>query len=145
MSTQAPVDVKALAHEYDQAWQAKDPDAIASKHAEDGTYRLFVAGSPEIKGREAIRQAFAASIANWRELGFSFERALYGDSAYVWQATLHGVLEQSLELGAVTIPANGAHLAFSGLDVITLDDQGLILSKETYLDLVAAANQAAQA
>jgi steroid delta-isomerase-like uncharacterized protein len=145
MNTQAAVAIEAFAQEYDRAWNAKDPDAIAAMHAEDGTYRLHIAGSPEVRGREALREAFATSIANWRELDFEFDRALYGESFYVWQATLHGVLENPLELGAVTLPANGVSLAFAGLDVITLTDDGLIESKQTHFDLVAAANQAAQA
>jgi steroid delta-isomerase-like uncharacterized protein len=145
MSTQAPADIERFAQEYDRAWNAKDVDAIVAMHAEDGTYRLHVAGSPELRGGEALRTAFATSIENWRELTFGFDRALYGDSFYVWQSTLHGVLERPLELGAVTVAANGATIAMTGLDVITLNDDGLIESKETHFDLVAAANQAAQA
>jgi hypothetical protein len=145
MSTKAPVDIEVFAQEYDRAWQSKDVDAIVAKHAEDGTYRLHVAGSPQLQGRDVLREAFAISIANWRELRFEFDRALYGDSFYVWQAGLHGVLERPLELGVVRIPANGAGLTFSGLDVITLNEDGLIQSKETHFDLTAAANQAAQA
>ena len=145
MSTTAPVDIERIAHEYDRAWNAKDPAAIVAMHAEDGTYRLHVAGSPELQGRDALRAAFRASIANWRELHFVLDRVLYGDGFYVWQSTLHGVLGKPLELGAVTVPATGARLDFTGLDVITVDDDGLIQSKETHFDLVAAANQVAQA
>jgi steroid delta-isomerase-like uncharacterized protein len=145
MSTQARVEIERFAREYDRAWNAKDVDAIVAMHAEDGTYRLHVAGSPGLQGREALRTAFATSIENWRELSFSFDRALYGESFYVWQSTLHGVLETPLELGAVSLPANGATIAMTGLDVITLNDDGLISSKETHFDLAAAANQAAQA
>lgn len=135
-------DISTFAREYDQTWQAKDPDAISARHAENGTYQLHIAGRPEIRGRAAMRDAFAASLANWRELSFSFDQALYGDSFYIWQSTLHGILAQPLELGSVTIPANGEPLAFRGIDVITLDEDGLIRSKQTYFDLVAAANQA---
>jgi steroid delta-isomerase-like uncharacterized protein len=135
-------DIRTFAREYDQAWQAKDPDAISAMHAENGTYQLHVAGLPETQGRTAMRAAFASSLANWRELSFSFEMALYGDSFYIWQATMHGILAQPLELGAVTIPANGKTLALRGIDVISLDENGLIASKESYFDLVAAANQA---
>jgi steroid delta-isomerase-like uncharacterized protein len=145
MSTKASVDIEAFAQQYDRAWKAKDVDAIVARHAEDGTYRLHVAGAPELQGREALRAAFAASIANWHDLDFAFDRALYCESFYIWQATLHGTLERPLELGAVTIPANGARLALPGIDVITLNDEGLIASKETHFDLIAAVNQAAHA
>lgn len=96
-------------------------------------------------GRTALRETFAATLDNWKELGFTFERAFYGDHFYVWQSMLHGVLAQPLELGAVTVPANGAPLAFRGVDVIALDSDGLISSKETHFDLADAANQASRA
>lgn len=143
-ATTPKFDIQAFSRDYDQAWQAKDPDAISAMHAESGTYVLHVAGLPAIQGREAMRVAFASSLANWRELRFSFDKAHYGDSFYSWQATMHGILAQPLELGAVTIPANGKPLALSGIDVITLDENGLIASKESYFDVVAAANQASR-
>jgi steroid delta-isomerase-like uncharacterized protein len=135
-------DIRTFAREYDQAWQAKDPDAISAMHAENGTFQLHVAGLPEIQGRMAMRDAFATSLENWRELSFSFDKAFYGDSFYIWQATMHGILARPLEMGAVTIPANGKTLALNGIDVISLDEKGLIASKESYFDVVAAANQA---
>lgn len=135
-------DIETFAREYDQAWQAKDPDAITARHAVDGTYQLHVAGLPAVDGRAAMRETFAASLANWRDLTFSFDRAFYGDRFYVWQSTISGVLTQPLALGAITLPANGERLSFRGIDVITIDDDGLISSKETHFDLVDAANQA---
>jgi hypothetical protein len=145
MRTKAAVDIEEFAQAYDRAWKARDIDAIVARHAEDGTYRLHVAGAPEVQGREAMRAAFATSIANWLDLDFAFDRAHYGECFYVWQATLRGTLQRPLELGAVTIPATGARLAMPGLDVITLNAEGLIQSKESHFDLIAAANQAAQA
>jgi hypothetical protein len=144
MTTLAPVDVEAIARDYDASWNAKDLDAIVSRHAEDGTYQLHIAGAPTIRGRDAIRAAFAASLDNWRDLSFEFEQVLCGEGFYVWLSSLRGVLARPLELGAVTIAANGAPLRFSGLDVITLDERGLIRSKQTHFDVVAAANQADQ-
>lgn len=135
-------DIRAFAAEYDKAWQARDPDAIAAHHAEEGTYQLHVAGLPPVQGREAMRAAFAASLASWQTASFEFDKAFYGDSFFVWQSTMRGVLAQPLELGAVTIPANGATLSLHGVDVITLNPDGLIQAKETHFDLVAAANQA---
>jgi len=143
MTTLAPVEVEAIARDYDAAWNAKDLDAIVSRHAEGGTYRLNVAGTPAVKGREAIRDAFAASLGNWRDLSFELEEALYGDGFYVWSSSVRGVLAKPLALGAVTIPANGLRLVFSGVDVITLNERGLIESKHTHFDVIAAANQAA--
>jgi steroid delta-isomerase-like uncharacterized protein len=144
MSTVAPIDVEQVASDYDRAWNAKDVEAIVAKHAEDGTYRLHVAGIPTLSGRDALRTAFTASLENWREVSFELDRILSGGGFYVWQSTVRGVLARPLELGAITVDANGARLELTGIDVITLDDQGLIATKETYFDIAAMANQAAQ-
>ena len=141
-STPPSFDIREFAMEYDKAWRAMDPDAIAAHHTEDGTYQLHVAGLAAVVGREAMRATFVASLAMWRELSFSFDKAFYGDSFFVWQSTMHGVLAEPLALGAVTIPANGKRLSLHGVDVITLNEEGLIQSKETHFDFVAAANQA---
>lgn len=138
----APIDLPRMAVEYDRAWRAMDPDAIAAWHAEDGSYQLHVAGLPAVAGRDGIRATVAASLAVWRDLTFSFDKAYYGDSFFVWQSTMHGVLAQSLGFGSVSIPANGKPLSLRGVDVITVNGDGLIQSKETHFDFVAALNQA---
>jgi steroid delta-isomerase-like uncharacterized protein len=143
MAAVAPLDVEAIARDYDAAWNAKDVDAIVARHAADGTYRLHIAGAPTIRGTESMRAAFAASLGNWSDLSFELEQVLFGDGFYVWSSSLHGVLAKPLGLGAVTIPANGVRLTFSGVDVIRLDARGLIESKQTYFDVISAANQAA--
>lgn len=136
-------DLRRIADEYDAAWRARDVEAIVAKHAPSGSYRLHVAGVPRLEGRDALRAAFTASLENWSEISFQLDRALFGDSHYVWQSTMRGVLARPLALGALTIEANGRELSLTGVDVITLDAEGLVESKETYFDLVGAANQAA--
>jgi hypothetical protein len=138
-----PAEVERIAREYDRAWNARDVDAILARHAEDGTYRLHVGGAPTLIGRDDLRTAFTTSLEHWSEISFELERVLYGDRFYVWQSTARGVLARPLALGAITIELNGSGLEFTGSDVITLDSEGLISSKETYFDMLAAANQAA--
>jgi hypothetical protein len=98
MSTLALADVERIAREYDRAWNAKDIDAILARHASDGTYQLHVAGAPTYSGREALRAAFSASLENWSEISFEFQRVLCGDRFFVWQSRLHGVLARPLAL-----------------------------------------------
>jgi hypothetical protein len=56
MTTQAP---PTLADEHAAAWASRDPDRIASFHAEDGVFQLHSGGAGPIEGRTAIRDAFA--------------------------------------------------------------------------------------
>jgi hypothetical protein len=137
-----PAEVERLAREYDRAWNAKNIDAIVARHRQDGTYRIHLAGAPTVTGREALHEAFETSLDNWRELSFELERVLCGSGFYVWEAKLRGVLARQLNMGAAHIPANGARLEFTGIDVVTLDENGLIATKESYFDILAAANQA---
>jgi ketosteroid isomerase-like protein len=133
--------VEALAREYDAAWNAGDVDAIVARHAPDGSYRLHVGGAPAISGRDTLHRAFTAALANWRELSFELERVHCAERGYVWQSTLRGVLARPLPLGAVTLPVNDVPLTFTGIDLVTLDQDGLISAKDTYFDILAAAGQ----
>lgn len=139
-----PAEVERLAREYDAAWNTGDVEAIIARHSSAGSYRLHVAGAPVITGREAMRRAFAAALQNWRELVFTLDRIHCGAGHYAWQSTLRGTLERPLRLGTTTIEPTGTPLTFTGVDVVTLDGQGLIERKDTYLDILAAANQTAQ-
>jgi ketosteroid isomerase-like protein len=140
-----PDRVEAIARTYDAAWNAHDLEAIVAAHAPDGSFRLHLAGSPSVHGRDALRRAFAASLAGWRELSFALERVQRGDRFYVWESTVRGTLARPLQFGAVTVEPTSAPLAFTAVDVVTLDGDGLIRTKDTYVDIVAAANQAAAA
>jgi hypothetical protein len=142
MASLAPSRVERIAREYDRAWNAKDVETIVAMHSEDGTYRLHLAGAPTLTGRQALATAFRSSLDNWSELSFELDHVACGTGFYVWQARLRGVLARPLDMGAITIPANGASLEFTGVDAITLDADGLIVSKESYFDILAAANQA---
>jgi steroid delta-isomerase-like uncharacterized protein len=131
--------VEALAREYDAAWNAGDVDAIVARHAQDGSYHLHVAGAPVITGRQTLHKAFTAALANWRELSFEPVRVRCEERGYVWESTVRGVLERPLRLGAVTVPVTGTPLRFTGVDLVTLDQDGLISTKDTYFDILAAA------
>jgi len=141
MAARTVEQVEAFAREYDSAWRRKDLDAIVARHSADGTFHSHTAGAPPVRGRDAIRAAFAGSLGNWAELDFSVTRVRCAPGFYVWEATLSGILAHPLELGALTIPVTGERVAFAGVDVITLDDDGLIGTKDSYFDLIAAANQ----
>jgi hypothetical protein len=134
--------VEALARAYDVAWNAHDLDAIVAAHAPDGSYRLHVAGSPEVAGRAGLRAAFSAALEPWGALSFQLDRIHTGDGFYVWESTIRGTLARPLHLGPLSVQPSGATLTFTGVDVVTLSADGLIQRKDTYLDIVAALDRA---
>jgi hypothetical protein len=139
----ASLDVERIARDYDAAWNRKDVDGIVALHTEDSSFRLHVAGAPSLRGRQALRNAFASSLANWREISFQLARLHIGERFYVWESNARGILARPLKLGSVTIEATGTPVSFTGVDIITLDRRGLIATKETFFDLIAVANAAA--
>ena len=117
---------------YADAWERRDPDAIAELHTEDSVFHLHTAGSEPARGREAVRDAFTAMFQQWPDLSFEVVSLHVGDDfwAVEWKVRASGF---------------EADLA----DVVTVED-GLVKSKQSYLDaltvqaqLEAAAPQAA--
>lgn len=52
-----PPELARVLSDYEKAWQAKDPAALAELFTEDGF--VLANGKPPVRGREAIRAAYA--------------------------------------------------------------------------------------
>ena len=124
--------VKELTEKYFEAWEKRDPDAIASLHTEDSVFHLHTAGQEPARGREEVRAAFGAMFEQFPDLSFEQVSLHIGENfwAVEWKVRATG-LEADLA------------------DVVTVED-GLVKSKQSYLDalsfqeqLEAAAPQAA--
>lgn len=116
--TETPVgiDPKAIQQSYSAAWAAHDPDAIAAFHTEDTRFLTHGAG-PAAEGREAMRTAAAETFAQFPQFASEPIRALFGAD--------HWVLEWTMTNGDLSVDC---------VDVITLDDEGLVKTKDTYFD-----------
>jgi uncharacterized protein (TIGR02246 family) len=129
MATAAGVDIASVSREYFAAWQECDPDRIATLHSEDSRFQLHAGGDPA-EGREAVRQAFAEIFAQWPGFNFETRRILYGDD--------HWVLDWDL-LATLKVEQNGQQMAkpvrLHCLDVVTIDEEGLISRKDTFVDV----------
>src|SRR6187549_1082791 len=56
-STALPADLNRVLRDYERAWRAKDPAALAALFTEDGF--VLASGRPAVRGRAAIREAYA--------------------------------------------------------------------------------------
>src|SRR5262245_32960534 len=56
-SIELPPALDRVLRDYERAWQARDPAALATLFAEDGF--VLANGSPPVRGRDAIRTAYA--------------------------------------------------------------------------------------
>jgi uncharacterized protein (TIGR02246 family) len=122
--TTAPVaPLEALIDDYSAAWASHDPDRIAAFHAEDGVFQLHSGDAGPVRGRAAIRDAFAGFLSEYPDLEF-VEQELHS-AEWGW---------------AVRWTMNAGSISIDAVDVITVSD-GLIAAKHTYLDWAAGLEQ----
>jgi uncharacterized protein (TIGR02246 family) len=112
-----------LLADYTEAWASRDPDRIASFHAEDGIFQLHSGGAAPVQGREAIRETFAAIFAEYPDLTFTEQELLVAD----WGWTVRWTM-------------SAGSMAIDAVDVITASND-LIDAKHTYIDWASALEQ----
>lgn len=131
--------VSRLAEEYNDAWNAGDSARIAGYHAADGLFRMNLAGRHVAQGRQEIEETFRFFLAMWSELRFDPIEVRASERFLAFESWATGRLRQPLTIGPLTVAPEEA-VTFTGVDLITLDDDGLIDLKSSYFDLLAAAD-----
>ena len=116
-------DLKTVSERYFAAWAARDPDAIVALHTEDTQFWTHLGAAP-VRGREAVRAAFAEIFEQFPNLTWETYRVLYGED--------HWILDWALISGDIR---------FDCLDVVDVSPDGLVARKDTFID--AAQLQAA--
>ena len=131
---------EALAQSYGDAWNNHDLDAVMEFHAPDSVFQLNLAGAPEVVGVDAIRGAFAGLFAAWPDIHFATNRLYTVGELIVHEYTITATLAVPFPLGSQVAQPTGQPISFRGVDVIPTSD-GLVVRKDTYLDLVDAQAQ----
>jgi ketosteroid isomerase-like protein len=139
-STADATDLQSFSTEYGVAWETRDVDAILAFHAPDGTFRMHAPGYEPAIGADAVREAFVAVLAQLPDVCFEERRTLFGEGFYVFESTMTGTLASPVELEGETVDGTGQRVSVDCLDVVEVRD-GLITSKETYLDGLTFAAQ----
>jgi ketosteroid isomerase-like protein len=129
MGTTEKLDIESISQEYFAAWEACDPDRIAQLHSPDSRYQLHAGGEPA-EGRLAVRQAFAEVFRQWPGFRFETHRVLYGEEHWVLDWDLLATLQVEQDDHEVDKPVR-RHC----LDVATVDSQGLVSRKDTFVDV----------
>jgi ketosteroid isomerase-like protein len=84
-SVTLPAELDRVLRDYERAWQAKDPAALAALFTEDGF--VLPNGKPPVRGREAIRAAYqdAGGALKLRALAYTVADTVgYIIGAYAW-------------------------------------------------------------
>jgi ketosteroid isomerase-like protein len=121
------VEVQELAARYGAAWATHDLDAIIAMHTDDTVFHLHGSAEPAV-GSTAVREAFAAGIAQWPDIRFERKRVYVGEGHFV----------SEYEMSATT--TDGQRVVCDGVDVFAIVG-GRIARKDTYLDLAAIQHQ----
>ncbi|HYI36798.1 MAG TPA: nuclear transport factor 2 family protein [Thermoleophilaceae bacterium] len=117
MTTATALDVRRLADDYFAAWGASDPDRIAALHAGDTQFQVHTPGSEPVIGRDHVRQAFANVLALFPGYRCETHRLLVGEDHWILDWTLRS------DIGELDC-----------LDVVALDDDGLVRRQDTYVE-----------
>jgi steroid delta-isomerase-like uncharacterized protein len=129
MATASPPGTEELTRAYLEAWNSRDPRAVASFFAQDGVYDDR--GAAEIVRGPAQIQAHAGAVmAAFPDLRFELERVAEGDGFTCghWRASMtHGG-----ELFGLR--ATGRRLTGEGVDVATLDERGKVTHLVSFYD-----------
>jgi uncharacterized protein (TIGR02246 family) len=116
--------IRVLHDTYLDTFATRDVAAIAALHAPDGTFWQRTGLGP-VTGRDAIAAAFTALFEQWPDLSCEVREVAFGTDLWV----LDWVLDAQGRSGRVR---------FDCLDVVTVDEAGLVRSKTTFVDLVQA-------
>lgn len=117
-------DIGALIERYPTAWEHRDPEEIIALHTTDTRFQSH-GGSDEISGADAVKESFEGIFAQWTDFGFEATRVLLGGRHWVLDRTLTAELSAEGE----SIPVR-----LDCLDVVELSDDGLVASKDTYIN-----------
>jgi steroid delta-isomerase-like uncharacterized protein len=133
--------IRMLAERYGEAWNRQDLDAIMDLHTEDSVFQAHAVSSPPAVGKEAVRGAFASYLAMLPDINFA-ERALHvGEDHWVLESTMSGTVAQPIEVEGENLGGQGKRVEVPCVDVIEVRD-GLVASKQTYIDTLAMQRQA---
>jgi uncharacterized protein (TIGR02246 family) len=119
----ADLDLAAASGRYFAAWEARDVDAIAALHTEDSQFWTHL-GTEPVKGRGAVRAAFAEIFERFPNFGFETYRVLLGESHWVldWKLTFDG--------------PDGERRGFDCIDAVEVSADGLVARKDTFVDAI---------
>lgn len=132
----SPLAVRALYDRYAATFATHDVEAIAGLHSTDTQFWLHLDNEPA-RGRAAVAQAFAGFFQQWPNLGFEVYRVLTGSH--------HWILDWAL---TAELPGNDGTpvpVRFDCIDVVVVDEAGLVSRKDTFVDYIQVQNAIAAA
>ena len=118
--------------EFVEAWNARDPEAIAAQFTQDGVRHQFALPEARLAGRDAIAQGVGAVIHAVPDAVLEVRSQTVGqDGSVTVEWTFSGTLQNDFP----GMPANGAAVTLPGISVYTLAEDGQIIEERVYWDM----------
>jgi hypothetical protein len=127
--TTTALDTRTIYETYASTFAKCDPDAIVKLHTVDSQFWLHLGEKP-VRGRAAIRDRFAEYFEQWPSFGFDVYRVRIGER--------HWVLDWALTSEVIGGDGTSKPVRFDCIDLVEIDDNGLVARKDTFVDLVQA-------
>lgn len=124
MSDNDTLNVATIAERYASAWLSHNPDDIIALHAPGSTFQAH-GRTDAISGLDALRREFAQIFERYPGFGVETHRLLVGER--------HWTLDWTLTFQ----PPGKTRRGFRALDVVEIDDDGLVTRKDTFFDFAA--------
>lgn len=121
LSTHSDLNIAKIAERYAVAWKAHDVDAILALHAESSTFQAH-GRTGTIRGLDALRVEFSQIFERYPQFRVEVHRLLLGDR--------HWTLDWTLTFQ----PPGKTRRSVHALDVVEVDENGLVTSKDTFFD-----------
>lgn len=121
MSKPPELNVADIADRYANAWKSHDPAAILALHAHGSIYKAH-GRTGEVEGHDALFEEFSNAFARYPGFDVEPHRLLVGDR--------HWTLDWTLTFQS----AAGDRRRIRAVDIIEIDDDGLVTRKDTFLD-----------
>jgi hypothetical protein len=108
---------------YGHAWQTRDPEAAASLFTPEATYAWGPFGEP-LRGREAIRQAWAEATSTQEGIQFGYEllAAIDERGIFRWWSSFRE-------------PARNVRVELEGIFLLTFAEDGLCSSLREWFNV----------
>jgi steroid delta-isomerase-like uncharacterized protein len=118
--------------EFVEAWNARDPEAIAAQFTPDGVRHQFALPEARLAGRDAIAQGVGAIIHAVPDAGLEVRSQSIGQDGRV---TVEWTFTGTHQNDFPGMPASGAHMLLPGISVFTLTGDELISEERVYWDM----------
>jgi ketosteroid isomerase-like protein len=137
-SAAQPLDIRAIYEHYVAVYATRDVEEIKKNHSIDSRFWLHNGGKPVV-GRDAIAQTFAETFRLWPQTGFEVYRTIFHERGWILDWAMTAILKGP--------DGSDRPVRFDALDVVDVDEAGLVCRKDTFIDStqVKAAFSAASA